>query len=678
MTFLRILFASVLSLGLSNTSLAQSLTHQLQGYVYGGNGEAIPHVKVIHLSTSSLAATNAEGYFSIRCSAGSNRFFLSHVSFQKDTIRVDIKSDTLIEINLTPISLSEITILEDRVDLRPLSQMSVIDLPIELVKSLPALLGEQDIVKTLALMPGVTSGIEGTSSLLVRGGSQDQNLFLLDDVPIYNLSHIFGFVSIINPNVVKSATLYKGGFPAKYGGRLSSILDIQMRNGANDSLQGEVNLGIISSKILVEGPVKKGQSGYLFSARSSYLGLIFLPFRGAFENGDVASYNNYWMGDVNLKLYQNVGKNGQNRLSVNLYGGVDNWTTQSNDNGALSSFKINWGNQLASIKYHHLFHKNWFGKGMIYFSNYTYGLSTEQLVNEVANTAPQKVSYENNSKVSDIGIKYSATGYLGEKLTLEMGIESIAHFFNPILVKSISLESVTEVGETPIQTSENGVFAEVTTKISDHFETKLGLRQSLYHTKGKTYYGIEPRASLGYRLSPQTSLKASYSRMVQYLHSLSNNGIGLPNDIWLPTTDVVPPSLSNQIALGVEQYLPEPAISVSIETYVKHLQRITNYSADANLLNTYSSNWEQNIISDGLGRVYGVEVLVSKSAGFISGWLAYTLSWNNQRFNEINGGNWYPSRFDRRHMFSAVAQAKLSSSWKASATFTYSSGAPIT
>ncbi len=656
--------------------LGQDIT--LSGIVRDASGEPVVGISVADTLSRRGAVTNTSGYFSLRAPAGAQVLRVSHVSYARLYVPLHAERDSFLNLTVEPRTAETVTITADPLAVKPLSQMSVSTIPMSVVKSLPALMGERDVLKALALMPGVTTGIEGTSGLLVRGGSPDQNLMLLDGAPVYNVSHLFGFLSVFNPDAIKDVALYKGGFPARYGGRLSSVLDITMREGATSEHRGEAGIGIISSRVLLEGPLGKSKKGsYLVSARSSYLGLLLIPVKILYAQGDADAYYNYWMVDFNAKMNYQAGKNG--RISLSLYGGNDNFNAVDGSFGPESRFGLNWGNQTATLRYTHLLGSKWFGQAMGIYSRYQYQLlaSQKDSVRTGDTTYVNTNRVRSQSLVADIGAKYKLEGYLSSSLTLRLGAEVTRHQFTPSLFRIQSDTTEDRQGSGSIYTVEAGAYAEATWKPKPWLEINGGLRLSAYSVAGRNYAAPEPRLSAGIQLPANFQFKGSYSRMKQYLHLLTNSGVGLPNDIWVPVTAVIPPSQSDQFALGLEKDLPARKLHFSVEAYYKRLSSLTDYARGSNFLEVFSADWQNYLLTGGTGRIRGLEFFAQRTEGKVSGWVSYTLSKNERSFAQTDGGAWYPFRYDRRHVATVAGIFTLSKHWKASTTFSYSSGFPV-
>jgi hypothetical protein len=669
----RIFFLTHLAFSALLRAGAQDIT--LSGLLLDPSGEPVVGASVSDTLSRRGTQSNAAGYFSLRTPAGAQALRVSHAAHAPMWLIMTASRDTFLRIALQDRSSDAVVISADPLALRPLSEMSVSRVPISLVKALPALMGERDLLKALALMPGVAVGSEGSSGLLVRGGSPDQNLLLLDGAPVYNASHLFGFLSIFNPDAIKDAALYKGGFPARYGGRLSSVLDVTLREGASARRSAEGGIGIVSSRGLLEGPLGKGS--YLLSGRSSYLGLLLLPVRLLYRQGNADAYYSYWMGDLNAKFSHPVGKTG--RLSLSLYGGYDRYGAVDGSSGPESRFGLAWGNQTATLRYAHT-GRRWFGQALLLYSRYQYRLDVSQRDSLRIGDSSffQTARVSSQSLVRDLGATYRLEGYLCPRLTLRLGAELTRHQFQPALFLLRGETGEQRQGASPIRTWEAGAYAEASWRPAQWMELNGGMRVSAYAAEGARYAGPEPRLSMGFQLPGRFQLKASYSQMRQYLHLLSNSGVGLPNDIWVPVTAQIPPSRAVQAGLALEKQLPALKLFLSAEVYAKRLSGLSDYARGANFLDVFASDWQQFLLTGGEGRIQGLELFAQRTQGRFSGWMSYTLSRNERRFPQAEGGAWYPFRYDRRHVAALAGVYALSKRWKVSATFSYSSGFPVT
>lgn len=666
----------------ATTGLTQSIT--VRGFVVSPSGEPVVGANIQLLPGSGKDITRAEGFFSITSPTTSaqlgRHLYIFHVGYQPDTIALTFPLDSIIIIRLAERQLETVEMIAPAVDAVSLSEMGVLRLPLALVRKLPTLLGETDVIKALALMPGVQTSHQGNSTLLVRGGSQDQNLVLIDGVPAYNLTHLFGFVSIVNPDVVKGVTLYKGNFPARFGGRLSSVLEIDVRHGAQDSLQAELSLGALASRLRVEGPLFGGKGGFIAAGRASYLGLALLPLGVAVRRGTADSQLNYWLADGNFKAFFRWGEKQRHRIAFNVYGGTDRWRAQEGRRSQLNTFGLNWGNQIVSLTYAHTLGQRGFGEAILYTSRYAYALNVEQMSRPAVGDTLMifEQGFQNRTDVWDAGLRYSIKYDLSAKYKLEVGGSVIRHQFRPSRFR-LWQETFTQVTGAPMLTSlEAGLYGEAQWEALPSLSLTIGGRLSLYTILGKTYLNGEPRLSLGWELGSGWVAKAGYARMIQYLHLLSNSGVGLPNDVWVPVTERIPPAQAHQVGLAVEKSWTESGFSLSIEGFHKVLSGLAGYPRGTNLLANIPQNWEDILLTGGDGQVWGAELMLGKTAKRWSGWLAYTLMRSQRRFETEPDPHWFPDRHDRRHMFNLVLSLSMTTRWSLTTTFQYLSGTPVT
>ncbi|MBO0931407.1 TonB-dependent receptor [Fibrella aquatilis] len=677
--------------------IAQSpVRHTVSGYVYeAGSREALPGVNV-RLANGTLGTqTNTFGFFSLtlpgpvrRTDSGSGgtaqadsaTLLISLVGYQTLTHTLALHQHQQLQLTLTAgEQLTEVVVRDHRQQVGDSPQMSKLELPVDQIKKIPALLGEKDVLKVLQLMPGVQKGSEGQTGLYVRGGGPDQNLIVLDDAVVYNASHLFGFFSVFNGDALKSVELTKGGFPARFGGRLSSVIDLTMKDGARDKVHGEVGLGIVAARAVLEGPLSKSRPGhaspgsFIISARRTYLDAVSGPIMKAQTKG--ASDAGYYFYDLNAKLNYDLGP--RDRLYVSGYLGRDKFW--SSDSASAMSVGMEWGNATGSLRWNHQFSQRLFANTSLIYSNYEFNVSADQLV-EMQNRF--KLNY--TSGIRDFSIKHDLDYYPSLSHALRVGAQLTAHRFTPsaVVVQNAGLPSQQQQ-DAPIDVLEGGIYAEDTWRPNTHWRVNGGLRLSSFTGSGVAYLRPEPRLSLGYKLSESTSMKASYALMNQYVHLLSNTGIGLPTDLWVPTTDLVKPQQSQQVALGLAKDFAAKGLALTVEGYYKQMDNIISYKEGASFLavnsptSTRQVRWEDNVTA-GKGWSYGAEVLLQKKEGRLSGWVGYTLSWTQWQFADLNNGHPFFPRNDRRHDISVVGMYDLNPHITLSATWVYGTGQALT
>ncbi|WP_227625883.1 TonB-dependent receptor plug domain-containing protein [Geofilum rubicundum] len=555
-----------------------------------------------------------------------------------------------------------------------------------------------------------SGGTEGTSGFYVRGGGPDQNLILLDGVPVYNVNHLFGFMSVFNSDAIRNVTLIKGGFPARYGGRLSSVLDIRMKEGNNQEFKGNASIGLISSKLTLEGPIKSDKTSFMFSGRRSYVDLLSYPFQMA-ANKKYGESENLWVGyflqDFNAKI--NHIFNNQHRLYLSVYTGKDkffmndkyeytntysSYYGQDGEEGHQVSIqykskdkaRLQWGNTTGALRWNNIINNQLFANLTATVSDYKFRIFEdyeEERIDLIENTTEKSsYFYEYYSQIRDYGLKADFDFVPSPNHYLRFGMHNTLHYFSPgVTVNKDYYDS----GSTPIDTiygnknipaNEMMVYVEDDITLSQAIRLNAGLHYSNFHVQGTTYHSLEPRLSARFMLSSRISAKASYTTMQQYLHLLANSSMGLPTDLWVPATKKIKPQKSQQAALGFA-YAPNTIYELSVEGYYKYMENLIDYAEGASFFELDQGNWE-DLVTSGEGESYGVEFLAQKHQGRFSGWIGYTLSWANRQFDEIGSGEKYPYRYDSRHDISIVTTIKLTEKTDFGAAWVYRTGYPFT
>lgn len=685
------LFVFFLFIGLSMLG-QEKIT--LSGTVYDNtNNETLIGVSIYFPELNAGTTTNEYGFYSITIPQGNYKIQLSYLGYATllETINLSEKTTKNFKLLEATESLNEI-VIESNIEKLNLKtpQMSVNKLTSSTIKQIPVVLGEADIIKSLILLPGVTSAGEGASGFNVRGGAADQNLILLDEAIVFNSSHLFGFFSVFNPDVIKDVRLYKGGIPAKYGGRLSSVLDIYQKEGNSKDFKVTGGVGLVSSRLLIEGPLEKEKSSFLIGGRSSYAH-IFLPL---FDNDNKAYFY-----DVNTKI--NYRFNDKNNLFLSTYFGKDVF-------GLSDNFVNDYGNTVVNLRWNHLFTDKLFSNLSLIYSDYFYGLILDF------------VGFEWDSGITNFNLKYDFNHYVSEKVKLSYGINNIYIKFNPGEIIP-NREDSGIIAEKLIDkyANEFAAYIDAEHKISDNFRLQYGVRFSnftrlgqdelntyandqavVYNSEFKKYESaeatglenykrsdilasfnnLEPRVSMSYILDDNSSIKVSYNRMVQYLHLLSNTSSPTPLDVWTPSGTFVKPQQLNQYAVGYFKSFNEGKYTLETETFYKDISNRIDYINGANLI---ANNEIETIILNGKARAYGLEMLFKKNEGKFQGWLSYTLSKSEQltagRTAEepgINNGEWYSTPYDKTHDFSVNASYKLNDKWKFNSNFVFQTGQP--
>jgi hypothetical protein len=658
---------------LAGNNLFSQNKFTISGYVREqGSRELLPGVNVYLAAQKVGTTTNNYGFYSITLPEGSYEVQYSYVGYQPVLKKVSLSGNDMIDVELDPsITLKEVVVSAERLErITESNQMSMITLPVGQVKNIPALLGEKDVFKALQLMPGVQKGSEGSSGLYVRGGGPDQNLIILDDAPVYNAYHLFGFFSIFNGDALKSIELTKGGFPARYGGRLSSVVEMTMKDGNKEKFSGEAGIGIIASRFVFEGPVIKNKASFLVSARRTYVDALIRPFMPQEEKVG------YYFYDLNAKLNYDFGP--KNKLYVSGYFGRDKFHFTNNYSGNNDKGGLFWQNKTATVRWNHLYNNRVFSNTSFIFSEYD--------LNIYAKEKSEYNNYELNYKsgIRDFALKYDMEYHQSPLYTLRTGIQSTHHYFLPSAIVEIDGNTAYNFNsKTSYNSLESGLYIENHFNISGKVQINAGLRLGHFIAESKHYFSPEPRLSVNYMVKDGLSAKIAYAEMNQYIHLLSNTGVGLPTDLWVPSTDRVSPQNSKQVSAGVAKEFFEQGYQLTLEGYYKKSNNILGYKPGASFLliddpsEAQNFTWQDNVTA-GKGESYGIEVLFHKKAGKTSGWIGYTLSWTQLQFDEINFGKKFWARYDRRHDISVVAIHELNEKITLSGTWVYGTGNAIT
>lgn len=668
-------------------------TFTISGFVHEkGSQEQLIGVNVFVPSTNFGTATNTYGFYSITLPANDSlRLVYSFVGYERVLKKISLTKNLELNVDLASINqLQEVVVSSKRQDERvsESEQMSKIDIPISQIKKLPAFLGEKDVLRVLQLMPGVQKGSEGQTGIYVRGGGPDQNLIILDDAIVYNANHLFGFFSVFNGDALKSVELTKGGFPARFGGRLSSVIEMNMKEGNKEKLHGEGGIGLISSRITLEGPIKKknqdaARSSFLISARRTYVDVLAAPFVKASQKNEIEkTTGGYYFYDLNAKMNYDFGR--KDKLYLSGYFGKDKFSTNTTSPGNVSANGLNWGNETATLRWNHLYSQKLFGNLSLIYSRYRFNINslTNALDTQTGLTSTYNLQYD--SGIRDFSIKYDFDYFPNPKHAIKMGIQSIAHRFTPsAIVLQDSDISRYETKIDNIDVVESGIYAEDVWQPIEKLKMNVGLRLSNYHVSGADYIRPEPRFSAALKLSNSLAFKASYALMNQYVHLLTNTGLGLPTDLWVPTTDKIAPQQSQQVAAGFAKDLDKHGLTLTLEGYYKTMANLINYKEGASFLlfndptGANKVRWEDNVTS-GKGWSYGTEILLQKKVGRFSGWAGYTLSWTKWQFAELNFGKVFFPRYDRRHDISLVGIYELKPNITLSAVWVYGTGNALT
>jgi hypothetical protein len=659
------------------------------------SNETLIGVNILFPDEQTGTITNEYGFYSITLPEGTYKLVISYLGFQNIVETIELTSDMTKDFSLEAATetLDEIIITEDieKLNIRK-PQMSVNALSAKTIRQIPVVLGEADVIKAITLLPGVTSAGEGASGFNVRGGAADQNLILLDEAIVYNSSHLFGFFSVFNPDAIKDLRLYKGGIPARYGGRVSSVLDIYQKEGNSNEFHANGGVGIVSSRLLVEGPIKKQKGSFLLGGRASYAHL-FLPL---FDIGNVAYFY-----DLNTKISYKLNQN--NNIYLSGYFGRDVFSI--ND-----SFENTYGNTVLNFRWNHLFSDKLFSNLSLIYSDYYYGLNLEF------------VGFDWNSGIRNFNIKYDLKHYLTDKVKLQYGLNSIYHKFNPGEIEpSSSTSGINPQKLIDKYALENALYFDVEHQLTEKLTASYGLRYSNFLRLGQdelniyendeavifneqlqiyekaepigtetynrsdvieSFNNLEPRLSLAYQLDNKSSVKASYNRMTQYLHLLSNTSSPTPLDVWTPSGKYTKPQILDQYAIGYFRNFSNNRYSLEFETFYKTVDNRIDYIDGADLI---ANDAIEQVILNGRARAYGLELLLRKNEGRFTGWLAYTLSKSEQQTpgrtpseTGINNGEWYNTPFDKTHDISFTGSYELNKKWSFNANFLLQTGQPVT
>lgn len=657
--------------------------HTISGFIRDQNtGESLIGAAIIDQTSRTGATSNSFGYYSLRVASDSVKIVCSYVGYERKMLLLYLEKDSTINIGLNTASvLNEVVVNATKTeDIQEMSSMSRFTVPVEQIKSLPTLFGERDLIKVLQLLPGVQSGNEGSSGLYVRGGGPDQNLILLDGVPIYNASHLYGFFSTFNSDAINHVELIKGGFPARYGGRLSSVIDISMKEGNTEKIKGRGTIGIISSKAMLEGPIGN-KTTFLFSARRSYLNLS----KSKLVSGEVD--DKYYMYDLNGRINFRINKN--NRIFLSAYNGgdqaesSDDFSHDSGDEVFSNETKTNigWGNTLVALRWNHVYGPRLFSNVTTTYSKYHFNtgsdISTSVMHKTSGEIEEQFYKYDYGSGIEDFAAKIDFDFIPSPRHYMRFGGGGIHHKFSPGILAIASNEEIEETAfvSTVVYATEGFAYFEDDIQVTQRLKLNAGVHAAGFFVEDKNYNTIQPRVSGRYLINPEFSLKASYASMSQFVHLLTNAGIGLPTDLWVPSTSFIKPQNSQQWALGAAGTFNND-YEVSIEGYYKEMNNVIEYKDGASYLSA-NQNW-QNKVEVGKGNSYGAEVFVQKKIGEVSGWIGYTLSWTNRQFDNINGGNWYPYRYDRRHDIKIAGTWRLTKRLELGTAWVFASGNAVT
>lgn len=680
-SFFKITFLGACLLFSSQQLKAQKFT--ISGYIKDKRtGEVLIGANIYNKENYQGTTSNKYGFYSLTLPADSVKLVFSFVGYQPIDTHFYLNKDSEMDVGLEGVVELDEIVISGQEEIEEITQMSKINIPVDQIKAMPALLGEVDVLKVLQLLPGIQSGTEGSSGLYIRGGGPDQNLILLDGVPVYNASHLFGFFSVFNADAINNVELIKGGFPARYGGRLSSVIDITMKEGNNEKLRGEGAIGLVSSKLTLEGPIKNERTTFLFSGRRTYIDLLARPLiKSATDGDEIAGYYFY---DLNGKINHKFSN--RDRVYLSGYFGNDDAYSRFSENYELDDhsvssedeFRLAWGNIIAAARWNHVFNPKFFSNLTLTYSRYRFDVSQyyaeERIYVDSVDSEEESISYF--SGIRDFGAKIDFEFIPDPNHYIRFGVNAINHTFNPgILSFQSSVQSDTTVGSFRTTANEFSAYLEDDIRVSDNLKINAGFHVSAFSVGDEFYTSFQPRVAARYLLNNGLSIKGSYAQMAQFIHLLTNSGIGLPTDLWLPATERVAPQEAHQFALGLAKTIRKH-YEVSLEAYYKEMEGLIEYEEGASFLNV-DGDW-QDKVETGRGDSYGVELFVQKKTGKFTGWLGYTLSWSNRQFDNLNFGRWFPYRFDRRHDISITGVFKVNDHIDVSGAWVYGTGNSIT
>jgi hypothetical protein len=668
-------YLSLLLILFSTIIIAQNKSFTIKGFVTDeATGETMIGANIIHVENPNVGtATNTYGFFSFQLPEGEVTILASYLGYQPMAFQLNLIRDTTINFKLKEgVMVDEVIISAEREEARKnveSTQMGLVSLPMESIKMLPVLFGEVDVLKTLQLLPGVLSGGEGTSGFIVRGGGPDQNLLLLDEAVVYNSGHLLGFFSIFNGDAIKNTTLIKGGMPANYGGRLSSVVDVQMKEGNNKKFAAEGGIGIIASRLTIEGPIVEDKSSFIVSGRRTYALDLAQP---AIKNTDFAG-TNYYFYDLNTKF--NYKFSDKDRLYFSGYFGRDVLTF--NQPKRDFTFSLPYGNSTATLRWNHLFSNKLFMNVSAIYNDYQFEFTGGQ----------EQFVFKLFSGVRDYNAKIDFDYYYNNNHNIKYGVNYTHHKLTPNTASAQSQDISFESNLNPKYGQEIGIYALDDIKVNSRLGINVGLRLGIFSQIGPynpedgrkygafepvvTYVRPEPRSSFNYKLDKNSSIKGGFTLSNQFLHLVSNSASTLPTDVWVPSTENVKPQSSTQYAIGYFKNLKNDTYETSVEVYYRDLKNQIDYADD--YVNDISQDLEDAFVY-GKGRAYGAEFFLKKAKGKLNGWIGYTLSRTERSFDRIEDGRWYPAVYDRTHDVSVVVNYKLSKKIDVGGVFIYGSG----
>ncbi len=674
---------------------AQQKLYVISGTVTdASSGEPLIGASVYDTVSFRGTTANKYGFFSLKLPPGRHTVRVSFVGYHPQERTFDLRGNVRWNVRLEgQLELEEVRVVGRRTK-RPVEKirMSSHTISPQRINKLPTLLGERDPLRVVQLLPGVQAGSEASSGFHVRGGSPDQNLIILDGVTVYNVNHLFGMFSVFNADALQHFELLKGSFPARYGGRLSSVLDIRMKEGNIDHWRGDASIGLVSSRVLVEGPVWKGKTAVMVSGRRTYIDLLLRPLIQNLSriDNEGSGYFGYYFTDWNAKVHHRFSD--RDRLYLSTYIGDDNaylrYRYRTPTEKGTQKANLRWGNITQSLRWNHVWRDDIFSNATLFYTRYRFNIGVGvEMFGRPPSTDTLIFDYDFLTHIRDIGGTYDVEYFMNDAHTLRAGLGVVHHHFEPgvnVITAKISggISLDTTIGQASIPAAEGFLYLEDEWKWGPRLDGNIGLRAVGFTVRNRWYPSIEPRLALRYLLTEDLAVKASYSRMAQFLHLLTNPNIGLPTDLWVPATDRVPPQRGDQVAAGLA--FGWKFLDFTLEGYYKQMENVIDYREGASFLGN-RANWE-DLVTSGKGRAYGVEAMVKKEQGRFSGWVSYTLSWAYRQYADINFGTPFPYKYDRRHNVAMVAnytlwqktQKGIRRTVELGATWTYMSGHWVT
>jgi len=639
----------------------------LSGHIYdNSDGESLPGATLFLTESKSGAATNVYGFYSLTVKESTFNLQVSYLGYELLDTTITLTENTNLDFYLKEQvgEIGEIEVSATRLELQEevnSTRMSTFRIRPEEIQNIPTLGGEADLIKIAQLLPGITAGNEGTSGMFVRGGTDDQNLVVLDDAVVYNLGHLFGFFSVFNADAIKDVDIVKGGFSADYGGRLSSVMDVRMNEGSQQRYNIRGGLGLLTSRFTIDGPIIIDRISFMLSARRTYIDRVFKL---------LGTNLPYYFYDYNAKLNYKISNN--DRIYFSSYFGDDvlafDETSGEDEGDDDLNFGFNLGNFTSTLRWNHIYgSQKLFSNVTLHQTRFKYDIQGDFIANSLLI----------RSQIQDIGVKADWQYFESTEDKYVFGAQSVSHFFRPNVVSTSG-----DIGDFVdnrkgdlIENTEWAFYGGNERDISDQLKLNIGLRYSFTLTEKKLYSGPEPRLSARYKLDDENSVKASYSLMRQYMHRVSSSSIALPTDLWYPVTRNVKPQRSHQFALGYTRIFPKNQLSLTIETYFKNLNNLIEYREGASLI--LNDNFERELIA-GKGDSFGIEFLLRKKYGSFTGWVSYSLSKTSRNFDDLNNGNTYPAKYDRRHVANLISMIELNDRVTFSAVWSFQSGAWFT